>query len=212
VTDVIEYKQFIGGDFVASASGETLDVVNPAQDQVIARVPKSGAEDVDRAVQAAAKAFESWGKTTPQDRSLILLKIADALEAKGEEMGRLESRNAGKVTSYAIDEMAVCVDLFRFFAGACRQMEGKAVTEYLAGHTSLFRRDPIGVVASIAPWNYPLMMMAWKLAPALLHTWPSAYGLSGLWLTVIGSSSGSNEPASTVAGALHSAPATTVTS
>ncbi|HSG85589.1 MAG TPA: gamma-aminobutyraldehyde dehydrogenase [Candidatus Limnocylindrales bacterium] len=167
MTDVIEYKQFIGGDFVASASGETLEVINPAQDQVIARVPKSGAEDVDRAVQAAAKAFESWGKTTPQDRSLILLKIADALEAKGEELGRLESRNAGKVTSYAIDEMAVCVDLFRFFAGACRQMEGKAVTEYLAGHTSLFRRDPIGVVASIAPWNYPMYMAAWKLGPAL---------------------------------------------
>jgi 1-pyrroline dehydrogenase len=167
VTDVIEYKQFIGGEFVASASGETFDVVNPAQDEVIARVPKSGSEDVDRAVEAAAKAFQSWGKTTPQDRSLILLRIADALEAKGEEMGRLESRNAGKVTSYAIDEMAVCVDLFRFFAGACRQMEGKAVTEYLAGHTSLFRRDPIGVVASIAPWNYPMYMAAWKLGPAL---------------------------------------------
>jgi hypothetical protein len=145
VTDVIEYKQFIGGEFVASASGETLDVVNPAQDQVIARVPKSGAEDVDRAVEAAAKAFETWGKSTPQDRSLTLLKIADALEAKGEELGRLESRNAGKVTAYAIDEMAVCVDLFRFFAGACRQMEGKAVTEYLAGPGDGQHRRPQAV-------------------------------------------------------------------
>jgi 1-pyrroline dehydrogenase len=171
VTDVLDqveiYQQFIGGEFVDSASGETLDVINPARDKVIAKVPASGAEDVDRAAGAAAKAFESWRETTPQDRSLILLRIADALESRAEELGRLESRNAGKVTSYAIDEMAVCVDLFRFFAGACRQMEGKAVTEYLAGHTSLFRRDPIGVVASIAPWNYPMYMAAWKLGPAL---------------------------------------------
>jgi len=171
VTDVLDqveiYQQFIGGEFVDSASGETLDVVNPARDQVIAKVPASGAEDVDRAVQAAAKAFESWRESTPQDRSLILLRIADALESRSEELGRLESRNAGKVTSYAIDEIATSVDLFRFFAGACRQMEGKAVTEYLAGHTSLFRRDPIGVVASIAPWNYPMYMAAWKLGPAL---------------------------------------------
>jgi len=95
------------------------------------------------------------------------VRIADALESRSEELGRLESRNAGKVTSYAIDEIATSVDLFRFFAGACRQMEGKAVTEYLVGHTSLFRRDPIGVVASIAPWNYPMYMAAWKLGPAL---------------------------------------------
>lgn len=167
VDPVQTYQQLIGGEFVDSASGQTLDVLNPANDQVIARVPASGAEDVDRAADAAAKAFESWRETTPQDRSLLLLKIADALEARADELGRLESRNAGKPVAYAIDEMAVCVDLFRFFAGACRQMEGKAVTEYLAGHTSLFRRDPIGVVASIAPWNYPMYMAAWKLGPAL---------------------------------------------
>lgn len=171
MTDVLDqvqtYQQFIGGEFVDSASGETLDVLNPARDEVIAKVPASGKEDVDRAAEAAAKAFESWRETTPQDRSLILLKLADAMEARADELGRLESRNAGKPVGAAIDEMTVCVDLFRFFAGACRQMDGKAVTEYLAGHTSLFRRDPVGVVASIAPWNYPMYMAAWKLGPAL---------------------------------------------
>jgi 1-pyrroline dehydrogenase len=161
------YQQFIGGAFVDSASGKTLEVLNPARDEVIATVPASDAEDVDRAAKAAATAFKTWGDTTPQERSLLLLKIVDALEARAEEIGRLESRNTGKPVPIAIDEVAVAADLFRFFAGACRQLEGKAVTEYLAGHTSLFRRDPIGVVASIAPWNYPLYMAAWKLGPAL---------------------------------------------
>ena len=171
MTDTLEqvrtHQQFIGGQWVDSASGETLEVENPATGEVIARVPASGDEDVDRAVNAAHKAFESWQATTPQDRSLMLLKLADALEARGEELGRLESRNAGKPVPAAIDEMAVSVDLFRFFAGAARVMEGKAVNEYLAGHTSLIRRDPVGVVASIVPWNYPLYMAAWKLGPAL---------------------------------------------
>ncbi len=171
VTDVMErvktYRQHIGGASVESASGETLEVENPANGQVIANVPASGAEDVDRAVDAAADAFESWKKTTPQDRSLLLLKIADSLEARADELGRLESQNAGKPVGAAIDEMTVCVDLFRFFAGAARVPEGTATTEYLAGHTSMIRRDPIGVVASIAPWNYPLYMATWKLAPAL---------------------------------------------
>jgi 1-pyrroline dehydrogenase len=168
VTGQVEtYQQFIGGEFVDSASGRTLDVLNPARDELIARVPASDREDVDRAAEAAATAFESWRNTTPQERSLLLLRIADALEARADELGRLESLNAGKPVGAAIDEMTVSVDLFRFFAGACRQMEGKAVTEYLAGHTSLFRRDPVGVVASIAPWNYPMYMAAWKLGPAL---------------------------------------------
>jgi 1-pyrroline dehydrogenase len=171
VTDTLEqvrtFQQFIGGEWVDSASGETLEVENPANGEVIARVPRSGEEDVDRAVNAAARAFETWQHTTPQDRSLMLLKLADALEARADEFGRLESRNAGKPVGAAIDEMAVSVDLFRFFAGAARVMEGKAVNEYLAGHTSLIRRDPVGVVASIAPWNYPLYMAAWKLGPAL---------------------------------------------
>ena len=171
MTDIAErvrtYKQFIGGEFVDAASGETLEVENPASGQVIASVPASSKEDVDRAVNAADKAFETWKQTTPQDRSLLLLKIADSLDAAGDEIGRLESANAGKPVGAAIDEMAVCSDLFRFFAGAARVMDGLAATEYLAGHTSMIRRDPIGVVASIAPWNYPLYMASWKLGPAL---------------------------------------------
>jgi 1-pyrroline dehydrogenase len=171
MTDIAErvktYKQFIGGDFVDAASGETSDVENPANGEVIARVPASSKEDVDRAVNAAAKAFESWAKTTPQDRSLALLKIADALDAAADELGRLESANAGKPVAAAIDEMAVSSDLFRFFAGAARVMDGLAANEFVAGHTSIIRRDPIGVVASIAPWNYPLYMASWKLGPAL---------------------------------------------
>jgi betaine-aldehyde dehydrogenase len=171
VTDTLErvktHQQFIGGEWVDSASGETLAVENPANGDTIANVQASGTEDVDRAAKAAAKAFETWQNTTPQDRSLLLLKLADAIEARADEMGRLESRNAGKPLGAAIDEIPVVVDNIRFFAGACRVMEGKAANEYLAGHTSLIRRDPIGVVASIAPWNYPILMAGWKIGPAL---------------------------------------------
>ena len=161
------YQQFIGGDFVDAADGKSAEVINPANDQVIANVPASSEQDVDRAVDAAATAFESWKQTTPQDRSLLLLKIADALEAKADELGRIESANAGKPVGAAIDEIATCADLFRFFAGAARVMDGLAANEFLAGHTSIIRRDPIGVVASIAPWNYPLYMATWKMGPAL---------------------------------------------
>ncbi len=129
VMDKVETRQqFIGGQWVDSASGETLDVENPANGEVIARVPASGPEDVDRAVKAAQKAFEDgWKDSTPQDRSLALLKLADAIEARADEIGRLESRNAGKPTQAAIEEVPVVVDNLRFFAGACRVMEGKAV-------------------------------------------------------------------------------------
>ena len=171
MTDVLEtvktYKQFIGGAFVDAADGRTADVINPANDQVIANVPASSSEDVNRAVEAAATAFQSWKKSTPQDRSLLMLKIADALEANADKLGRLESANAGKPVGAAIDEIGVCADLFRFFAGAARVMDGLAANEFVAGHTSIIRRDPIGVVASIAPWNYPLYMASWKLGPAL---------------------------------------------
>jgi 1-pyrroline dehydrogenase len=171
MTDTLErvktYQQLINGSFVDAASGETSEVINPANDQPIAKVPKSAEEDVDRAVNAAAAAFESYRKTTPQDRSLMLLKVADLLESRADELGRLESANAGKPVGAAIDEIAVCADLFRFFAGAARVMDGLAANEFLAGHTSIIRRDPIGVVASIAPWNYPLYMASWKLGPAL---------------------------------------------
>jgi 1-pyrroline dehydrogenase len=164
---VKSYRQFINGSWVDAQSGETIDVENPATGEVIAAVPASGQADVDAAVDAAAAAFETWSLTTPQTRSLALLKIADILDANADELGRLESSQTGKPTGAAIDEMGVSSDLFRFFAGACRVMEGLAVTEYLDGHTSMVRRDPVGVVASIAPWNYPLYMAAWKLGPAL---------------------------------------------
>jgi 1-pyrroline dehydrogenase len=171
VTDTLDrvktYQQFIGGQWVDSASGETLAVENPADGTVVAHVPASGEADVDRAVDAAEAAFETWSLTTPQTRSLALLKIADILDDHADELGRLESSQTGKPIPAAIDEMAVSSDLFRFFAGACRVPEGLAVTEDLDGHTSMVRRDPVGVVASIAPWNYPLYMAAWKLGPAL---------------------------------------------
>jgi len=171
MTDVLErvktYQQSIGGEWVDSASGETLDVENPADGKVIARVQASGPEDVDRAANAAAAAFETWQHTTPAERSLMLLKLADAIEARADELGRLESKNAGKPVVAAIDEIPVMVDNLRFFAGAARVMEGKAANEYLAGHTSMIRREPVGVVASIAPWNYPIMMAGWKIGPAL---------------------------------------------
>ena len=171
VTDVLErtrtYQQFIGGQWVDSAAGATLDVENPADGKVIATVQASDAEDVDRAVEAAATAFETWRHTTPGERSLMLLKLADAIEARADELGRLESKNAGKPVVMAIEEIPVVVDNLRFFAGAARVMEGKAANEYMAGHTSMIRREPVGVVASIAPWNYPIMMAGWKIGPAL---------------------------------------------
>ncbi|HXG39794.1 MAG TPA: gamma-aminobutyraldehyde dehydrogenase [Candidatus Limnocylindrales bacterium] len=162
------YQQFIGGRLVDAASGATLEVENPANGRVIARVPASSAEDVDRAVEAADRAFEeTWRHTTPQERSLMLLQLARVVEDHAEELGRLEAQNAGKPIPAAIDEMAAVVDNLRFFAGAARVLEGKAVNEYVAGHTSLIRREPVGVVASIAPWNYPLYMAGWKIGPAL---------------------------------------------
>jgi 1-pyrroline dehydrogenase len=172
MTDVMDkvqtMQQFINGEWVDSAGGETLAVENPADGKVIAHVQASGPEDVDRAAMAAAKAFETWQHTTPQDRSILMLKLADAIEARVDEIGRLESRNAGKPVGAAIDEVPVVVDNLRFFAGAGRVMEGKAANEYVAGRTSLIRREPVGVVASIAPWNYPIMMAGWKIGPALM--------------------------------------------
>ena len=172
MTDVMDpvqtLKQFINGKWVDSASGKTLAVENPANGKVIAQVPDSRSEDVDRAVEAAATAFETWKHTTPQDRSLMMLKLADAIEARADDLGRTESRNAGKPVGAAIDEIPVVVDNLRFFAGAGRVLEGKAANEYVAGRTSIIRREPVGVVASIAPWNYPIMMAGWKIGPALM--------------------------------------------
>ncbi|MDQ6795979.1 MAG: gamma-aminobutyraldehyde dehydrogenase [Chloroflexota bacterium] len=167
IDKVKTYQQFIRGKWVDAASGETLPVENPANGETIARVQASGEEDVNRAVEAAATAFETWQNTTPQDRSRMLLKLADAIEGRADELGHIESQNAGKPLGAAIDEMSAVADNLRFFAGAARLMEGKAAGEYLAGHTSMIRRDPVGVIASIAPWNYPLYMAGWKIGPAL---------------------------------------------
>jgi betaine-aldehyde dehydrogenase len=162
-------KMFIGGEFVDSVDGKTMDVINPATGEVVATVPAASDADVDRAVAAAKKAFEdTWFDTTPGERQLMMLKLADAIEANGEELGRIESENVGK--PYAVtmsEEIPVMPDNIRFFAGGARFMEGRAAGEYMKGFTSWIRREPIGVAGLIAPWNYPLYMAIWKIGPAL---------------------------------------------
>ena len=168
-TDVQTLKNFIDGDFVDPADGQTEPIVNPANGQTIAHAPLSSAADVDRAVAAARRAFEGgWADATPGERSLALLKLADAIEEHGDELARLEAINAGKpIEAVKSDEIPVIADNLRFFAGAARNLEGKATGEYLQGYTSMVRREPVGVVGQIAPWNYPLMMAIWKIGPAL---------------------------------------------
>ncbi|MBS1862055.1 MAG: aminobutyraldehyde dehydrogenase [Actinobacteria bacterium] len=161
------YEQFIGGRWVQAADGGTTEVVNPATGDVIARVPRSGEADVDLAVRAADEARIEWRRHTPGERSTLLLQLADRLEENLVELARLESLNTGKPLSKADGEITYCVDNLRFFAGAARQLEGRSAGEYLRGFTSLLRREPVGVVGQIVPWNYPLMMAAWKVAPAL---------------------------------------------
>src|SRR5437899_1992751 len=143
-----------------------MEVLNPATGETIAEVPRASAEDVDRAVQAAKKALPEWLETTPGERAELLLKLAAAIDEHADELAELESRNVGKPLSYARDEMPVCADNIRFFAGAARVLEGRSAGEYMRGYTSWLRREPIGIVGGIAPWNYPLMMAVWKLAPA----------------------------------------------
>ncbi len=163
-----QFRNIVDGQAVDAVSGETYDIVNPATGEKYATAPASGPEDVDRAMKAAARAFESWGETTPAERQLALLKIADALEARTDEFVKAECDNTGKpVQLTAEEELPPCVDQLRFFAGAARVLEGKSAGEYLADHTSIVRREPIGVVGQVTPWNYPLMMMMWKVAPAL---------------------------------------------
>ena len=161
-------KNFIDGESVEAAEGGTDAVLNPATGEEIAQAPSSTKADVDRAVKAARTAFETWGNTTPGERALALIRIADALEANAEEIAQLESANAGKpISAFRDDEIPFMVDNLRFFAGAARNLEGKSAGEYVEGYTSWIRREPIGVVGQIAPWNYPLMMAVWKIAPAL---------------------------------------------
>jgi 1-pyrroline dehydrogenase len=164
---VSQHKNFVGGEWVDSAGGETMEVVNPSTGEVIAEVPSSSAEDADRAVQAAKAALPEWLETTPGERAEFLFKLADLIDENADELAALESKNVGKPLSYAKDEMPVAADNIRFFAGAARVLEGRAAGEYMRGYTSMLRREPIGVVAGIAPWNYPLMMAVWKFAPAL---------------------------------------------
>jgi betaine-aldehyde dehydrogenase len=161
-------RNFIDGEPADAAEGATTAVLNPATGQEIAQAPSSSQADVDRAVAAARRAFDGWANTTPGERSLALLRLADALEAHGDELAELESANAGKpIEAFKNDELPFMVDNLRFFAGAARNMEGKAAGEYLEGYTSMIRREPVGVVGQIAPWNYPLMMAIWKIGPAL---------------------------------------------
>ncbi|QBX55004.1 gamma-aminobutyraldehyde dehydrogenase [Nocardioides seonyuensis] len=162
------FRNVVNGELVDSVSGETYDVIDPTTGEVYAQAPKSGAEDVDRAYRAAATAFETWGETTPQDRSNALLKLADAIESRVEEINQVECRDTGKPLGLTMaEEMPYASDHFRFFAGAARVLEGKSAGEYMADHTSWVRREPIGVVGQVTPWNYPLLMMIWKIAPAL---------------------------------------------
>jgi betaine-aldehyde dehydrogenase len=162
------FKNVIAGKLVDSVSGERYDVIDPTTGEVYATAPLSGAEDVDQAYGAAAEAFESWGDSTPKDRATALLKIADAIEARVEEINAVESKDTGKPLGLTMsEEMPYASDHFRFFAGAARVLEGKAAGEYMEDHTSYVRREPIGVIGQVTPWNYPLMMMIWKIAPAL---------------------------------------------
>jgi betaine-aldehyde dehydrogenase len=162
------FKNVVDGELVDSVSGERYDVIDPTTGEVYATAPMSGAEDVDRAYAAAAAAFEGWGDTTPKDRAAALLKIADAIEARAEEINAVESKDTGKPLGLTMsEEMPYASDHFRFFAGAARVLEGRSAGEYMENHTSYVRREPIGVIGQVTPWNYPLMMMIWKIAPAL---------------------------------------------
>ncbi len=161
-------RNFIAGEYVDGRTESTTDIVNPATGSVVATAPVSGQADVDAAYGAAETAFAEWGRTTPSERQQALLKIADAIEAHADELIALESENTGKIQALtASEEIPPMVDQLRFFAGAARVLEGKAAGEYMKGHTSWIRREPIGVVGQVTPWNYPLLMAVWKIAPAL---------------------------------------------
>jgi betaine-aldehyde dehydrogenase len=161
-------SNLIGGKLIEAASGETTELTDPSTGQVFATAPLSRQEDVDAACTAAASGFETWRDTTPSQRQLALLRIADALEERGEELVRLECENTGKPFQLTMEEeLPPMVDQIRFFAGAARILEGKSAGEYMAGHTSIIRREPVGVCGQVAPWNYPMMMAVWKWAPAI---------------------------------------------
>jgi 1-pyrroline dehydrogenase len=161
------FQNFVGGELVDSVHGQTREVRNPANDSGIASVPEGDKHDVDRAVHAAQNALSGWRDQTPSRRASALLAMADLLDAYSEELAQLESANVGKPLTLARDENPISSDNLRFFAGAARCLEGRAAGEYLRGYTSMVRREPVGVIGQIAPWNYPLQMAVWKMGPAL---------------------------------------------
>ncbi|GAA0343940.1 gamma-aminobutyraldehyde dehydrogenase [Actinoallomurus spadix] len=161
-------RNFVGGEHVDAKDGRTSDVIDPSTGETYAQAPLSGPADVDAAMTAAATAFEQWRDATPGERSLALLRIADAVEARAEDLVQAECRNTGKPLQLTRDEeVGPMVDEFRFFAGCARLLEGRSAGEYMTGHTSMIRREPIGVCAQVTPWNYPMVMATWKIAPAL---------------------------------------------
>jgi betaine-aldehyde dehydrogenase len=163
-----ELKNFINGQSVAGKSGETSDLINPTTGEVFASAPISNAADIDVAYKAAAQAFESWKHTTPSERSLAMFRIADLFEQNADELIALESENTGKPIGVTMsEEIPPMVDQIRFFATAARNLEGKSAAEYMKDHTSYIRREPIGVIGQVTPWNYPMMMAVWKFAPAI---------------------------------------------
>jgi betaine-aldehyde dehydrogenase len=163
-----ELKNFINGESVSGKSGQTSDLINPTTGEVFASAPISNEADIDMAYKAAAKAFESWKESTPSERSLAMFRIADLFEEKAEELVALESENTGKPIGVTMsEEIPPMVDQIRYFATAARNLEGKSAAEYMKGHTSYIRREPIGVIGQVTPWNYPMMMAVWKFAPAI---------------------------------------------
>ncbi|MGW4053746.1 gamma-aminobutyraldehyde dehydrogenase [Streptomyces sp. NPDC004779] len=167
-TELRRLRNYIDGEFRDATDGRTIEVINPATGEVYATSPLSGQADVDAAMEAAAAAFPAWRDTTPSERQKVLLKIADAFEERADELIAAEVLNTGKPTALvASEEVPPMVDQIRFFAGAARLLEGRSAGEYMEGMTSIIRREPVGVCAQVAPWNYPMMMAVWKFAPAL---------------------------------------------
>jgi betaine-aldehyde dehydrogenase len=163
-----QLRNFVGGEHLDTKDGATADLVNPSTGEVFATMPLSGPADVDRAFTVARGAFESWRDTTPSERSLALFRIADAIEARADELVDAESENTGKPKALTLsEEIPPMADQIRFYAGACRLLEGRSAGEYMSGFTSYVRREPVGVCAQVTPWNYPMMMAVWKFAPAI---------------------------------------------
>jgi betaine-aldehyde dehydrogenase len=168
MSDLKTLRNFVNGEYADSVDGRTAEIISPVTGEAYAIAPVSTAEDVDRAMRAAATAFESWRDATPSDRQRALLRLADAIESRADEVVKVESQNTGKPIGLThSEEIPPMVDQIRFFAGAARCLEGRSAGEYMTGHTSMVRREPIGVCAQVTPWNYPIMMAIWKIAPAL---------------------------------------------